>query len=74
MTTDIYINDNKTETFIKGDAVVMRDCFEANILENKDKVWICQTDSFLDRAKQEVVFLEDFSGYFLAKFLIRIAN
>lgn len=71
MTTQIYINENKTETFKKGDTVVMHDCFEAYHFEYKDKVWTCQTDSFLDRGKQEVVFLDDFSGYFSAKFLRR---
>jgi hypothetical protein len=69
MTTDKYINENKTETFKKGDSVVMHTCHEASFEKYKDKVWTCQTDSFLDRGKQEVVFLEDFSGYFLAQFL-----
>ena len=67
MTTDTYINENKTETFKKGDKVVMHTCGEASFY--KGKIWICQTDSFLDRGKQEVVFLENFSGYFSAKYL-----
>lgn len=69
MTTDNYINENKTETFKKGDKVVMHNCYESTFEEYKDKVFICQTDSFLDRSKEEVVFLEDFSGYFSAKYL-----
>ena len=69
MTTDNYINENKTETFKKGDKVIMFNCHESTIEEYKDKVWICETSSFLDKAKQEVVFLEDFSGYFISKFL-----
>jgi hypothetical protein len=69
MTTDKYINENKTETFKKGDAVIMHTCYESTFENYKDKVWTCQTDSFLDRGKQEVVFLEDFSGYFSAQFL-----
>lgn len=69
MTTDNYINENKTETFKKGDTVVMHNCYESTFEEYKDKVFICQTDSFLDRSKEEVVFLEDFSGYFSAKYL-----
>ncbi|WP_158728625.1 hypothetical protein [Flavobacterium sp. I-STPA6A] len=69
MTTDKYINENKTKTFKKGDKVIMHSCHESTFEKYINKVWICQTDSFLDRAKQEVVFLEDFSGYFSAQFL-----
>jgi len=71
MTTDKYIQENITETFKKGDTVIMVDCHEASFAENK-KNWICQTDSFKDRGGQEVVFLEDYSGYFMAKFLYKI--
>lgn len=71
MTTDKYISENKTETFKKGDKVIMVDCYEASFPENK-KTWICQTDSFNDKSKQEVVFLEGFSGYFLTRFLHKI--
>lgn len=70
MTTDNYISENKTETFKKGDKVVMHTCYESKFEANKDKVWICQTDSFLARCKTEVVFLEGFSGYFLVEFLM----
>ena len=69
MTTDKYIDENKTETFKKGDKVIMHSCHESTFEEYKDKVWICETSSFLDKAKEEVVFLEDFSGYFISKFL-----
>jgi hypothetical protein len=69
MTTDSYINENKTVTLKKGDTVVMQNCAEAKFPKYKLKVWTCQTDSFLDRAQQEVVFLEGFSGYFSTKFL-----
>lgn len=71
MTTDNYIQENKTETFKKGDKVVMHTCGEA--LFYKGKIWICQTDSFLDRGKQEVVFLKDFSGYFSAQYLTKVS-
>lgn len=73
MTTDKYINENKTETFKKGNKVIMHSCHESTLEEYKDKIWICETPSFLDKAKQEVVFLEDFSGYFLSKYL-KICN
>lgn len=69
MTTDAYIQENKTETFKKGDKVVMHTCLEAGFDVYKDKIWTCLTDSFLDRGKEEVVFLTGFSGYFSAKFL-----
>ena len=69
MTTDKYINDNKTDTFKKGDKVVMHSCGEANFPEYKGKVWICLTDSFLSRSNSELVFLEGFSGSFLVKYL-----
>lgn len=69
MTTDNFISTNKTQTFEKGNKVIMHNCHESTFEEYKDKVWICQTDSFLSKSKEEVVFLEEFSGYFLVKFL-----
>ena len=69
MTTDIYINANKTTTFKKGDKVVMHSCHESTLEYYQDKVWTCLTDSFLAKDKSEVVFLEEFSGYFFTKFL-----
>ena len=71
MTGNSYINENRTDTFKKGEKVVMHNCIEANIPKYNGKIWTCKTDSFLDRAKQEVVFLEGFSGYFLAEYLQR---
>lgn len=68
MTTQKYIDDNKTTTFKKGDKVVMFDCYEAFMKENK-KTWVCMTYSFKDRAGQDVVFLEDYSGYFMSDYL-----
>lgn len=73
MITDNYIDQNKTKTFNKGDKVIMHSCHESTFEEFKDKVWICDTSSFLDKANQEVVFLENFSGYFLSKYL-KICN
>ena len=72
MTTNNYIQENKTETFKKGDKLVMHTCGEASFY--KGKIWICQTDSFLDRGKQEVVFLENFSGYFSAQYLTKVST
>lgn len=71
MTTDNYINQNKTATLKKGDKVEMFNCHEATFEENK-KIWTCQTDSFLSTAKEEVVFLEGYSGYFAAEYLKRV--
>lgn len=72
MTTEKFVQENKTETFKKGDKVVMHTCYEASFEKYKDKIWVCQTDSFLDRGKEEVVFLENFSGYFSSEFLKKI--
>ena len=72
MTDDNFIKENKTETFKKGDKVVMHTCLEAKSPKYKDKLWICQTDSFLSRGREDVVFLEDFSGYFATEFLQRV--
>lgn len=72
MTTQAYIDENKTELFKKGDKVVMHTCHESTLPIYKDKVWTCLTDSFLARDKSEVVFLENFSGYFSAEFLKKL--
>ncbi|MBL7868859.1 MAG: hypothetical protein JNM71_12665 [Flavobacterium lindanitolerans] len=69
MTSENYVNENKTDLFKKGDKVIMHSCYEATCEEYRDKVWICQTDSFLAKDKSEVVFLEGFSGYFNASCL-----
>jgi len=63
---------NKTETFKRGDKVVMHTCFEATLPKYKDKLWICETDSFMNQSNQDVVFLENFSGYFATEFLQRV--
>jgi hypothetical protein len=45
----------------------MHSCGEASFY--KGKIWTCLTSSYLDRGRQEVVFLEDFSGCFSSKCL-----
>jgi hypothetical protein len=72
MTTDNYINEHRTETFKKGDKVVMHTCMESKLVRYKDKEWVCLTDSYLDRGNQDVVFLEGFSGCFASKYLKKI--
>jgi hypothetical protein len=62
MTTDTYINENKTSTLKKGDTVVMHSCGEANFY--KGKIWKCQTDSYLDRGKR-LFLLKDLAVAFL---------
>lgn len=57
------------QDFKKGDKVVMHTCHESTLPEYKGKVWECRTDSYMDKAKQECVFLEGFSGCFLCDFL-----
>jgi hypothetical protein len=69
MTNDNFIIENKTTTFKKGNKVVMHTCGEANFPKYKGKIWTCLTDSYLDRGKQDVVFLEGFSGCFSSKYL-----
>lgn len=51
----------------KGDKVVMHTCGEAE--HYKGKVWTCNSDEFTSSSKEQVVFLEGFSGYFLVKYL-----
>lgn len=74
MTGNDYITQNRTETFKKGEKVVMHSCMEAKLPKYNGKIWTLQTDSFLDRGGQEVVFLEGFSGYFSAEYLQRVQS
>jgi len=69
MTGDYYISKNRTDTFKRGDKVVMHTCMEAIMPKYKGKIWTCQTDSFRDKGGEEVVFLDGFSGYFSTEFL-----
>lgn len=69
MITDKYIADNLTNTFKKGDKVKMVNCYEATFEEYKNKTWTCLTTSHKDRSGQDVVFLENFSGSFITKYL-----
>lgn len=74
MTTQEYIDQNKTETFKKGDSVVMHNCYEATLDKYIGIVWECKTDSYKDRAGQECVFLVGFSGCFSAEYLIPVLD
>ena len=56
-------------TFNKGDKVVMHSCGEANFPKYKGKIWTCKTDSYIDKSKEDVVFLDGFSGCFSSRFL-----
>lgn len=67
MITDKYILEHKTSTLKKGDKVVMKNCIEAEY--EKNKIYTCITDSFVDKSNTEVVFLDGFSGSFLTKYL-----
>lgn len=60
----VHINKIK---FKQGDLVVMQNCMEA--ANPKQKVWKCRTDSYPAATKDTVVFLENYSGYFLCYFL-----
>lgn len=67
MTTQDYIDQNKTSSFQKGDKVVMYNCFEAD--HYKDKEWTCLTDSYMSKSDVHVVHLEGFSGAFAVEYL-----
>lgn len=67
MTTDQYIEKNKTKTLKKGDRVVMHSCGEAK--HEDGKLWTCSTDSYKGQGGSELVFLEGYSGSFLVKYL-----
>ncbi|KAB2500807.1 hypothetical protein F8158_06885 [Bacillus cereus] len=51
----------------KGDKVVMHTCGEAG--HYNGKIWTCKTDQYEASSGSQVVFLEGFSGYFLAEYL-----
>lgn len=70
MTTQKFINDNKTKSLKKGDKVKMHNCGEADFYPNKE--WVCKTDSFKSHSGADVVFLEDYSGYFIVEFLKKV--
>ncbi len=71
MTSQEFIENNKTSTFKKGDKVVMHDCIEAIV--NPNKIWTCKTDSYKSRSGDDVVFLEGFSGCFLSEYLVTVS-
>jgi len=66
MTTQNYIDRNKTNTFKEGDKVVMFNCGEADHYPNK--VWTCMTNSF-KQSGSDLVFLHGFSGSFSTQYL-----
>ena len=66
MTTQNYIDRNKTDTFKKGDKVFMVNCGEAEHYSNR--IWTCMTNSF-KQGGSDLVFLHGFSGSFLTKYL-----
>ncbi len=53
----------------KGDKVKMVNCYEADLPKNKNKVFICRSDSFKSSSGDEVVFLNGVRGYFLVEYL-----
>jgi hypothetical protein len=60
----------KRQRFKKGDKVVMHTCMEAE--QHQGKIWTCKTDEYVTGKgvyKQNLVFLEGFSGSFLTKYL-----
>ncbi len=67
--TEEYINQNKTDTFQKGNTVVMHICHESTLDQYIGKLWECLTDSYLDKGGKEYVHLKGFSGAFFCEYL-----
>ncbi|GAV11452.1 hypothetical protein [Paenibacillus sp. NAIST15-1] len=64
-----------TPSLKQGDAVVMHTCIEAMNPEYYGKIWYCKTDEFTTGKgvyKQQLVFLDGFSGSFLTEFLQKV--
>ncbi|UAY56250.1 hypothetical protein [Arachidicoccus terrestris] len=57
-----------------GDQVIMEGCAESTLPKYKNRIWTCQTDSYIDKCGQEVVFLDGFSGCFLCDYLKPVAQ
>ena len=55
------------KNFKKGNTVIMHTCIEAD--KYNGKIWTCSGDSYIDKAGQECVFLEGFSGCFFCGYL-----
>jgi len=70
MTSQEFIEENKTESLEEGDTVVMHTCAIAR--RYNGKLWKCKTNSYEDAAGQEMIFLEDFSGNFSVEFLQKV--
>jgi phosphotransferase system IIA component len=59
------------ELLKKGDKVVMHSCIEAK--EENGKVFTCITDEQKFKDGDMVVFLDNYSGSFLTKYLQKVA-
>ncbi len=59
-----------TQQLKTGDKVVMHTCDEAEHYEGR--IWTCRSDQFKAANKEQVVFLEGFSGYFVADYLQKV--
>jgi len=62
------------ELLKKDDKVVMHTCMESEG-KNYSRIWSCETDEFIKGDgvyKQNLIFLEGFSGYFATEFLQKI--
>lgn len=65
----------EVEPLKKGDRVVMHTCIEARNTKYYGKVWTCKTDEYSTGEgayKQNLVFLEGFSGCFLTDYLQKV--
>ncbi len=57
------------KNFKVGDKVKMVGSAEAEFPEYQNKVWTCESSSYLAHSGEEVVFLEGYSGYYMCAYL-----
>ncbi|MDF2715768.1 MAG: hypothetical protein K0R28_2693 [Paenibacillus sp.] len=68
-----YLRSKLDSGLKKGDKVVMHTCMEARNPNYAGKIWMCRTDAFRHKGHDyESIFLEDFSGSFSAKYLVKV--
>ena len=63
------------EKLKKGDKVVMHSCIEAVYPDYYGKIWTCICDEYETSKgvyKQNLIFLEGFSGSFLTEYLQKV--
>jgi hypothetical protein len=74
VTSQKYIDENSTESLMKGDKVVMHSCWEAQ--QYCGRIWICLSDVFEQENSMgpnfKLVYLEGFELKFRVEFLRKV--